>query len=450
MNLMFFSHSAQFGGSERVLYELVHDLIIDHKCICTVVLPKKGPLEEALKKIGSSTLIVPYKWWTIPNKARLENFSEYITRQSIKAINKILLPHLKEINPDIIWTQSMVVPWGAMIAEKLKKPHVWYITEYGFKDHGMLFIESFNNIIRDIKDGANLIYTCSRGVMSELFKQNDNDTFKTLYCLPKINMKQTNLIYFQNQSALKIGVFGFISPNKNQEDIVKALALGIQKGHSIELILVGKISAEYKKYLDDIIHTNNISSHIHFTGELSHPFGAMNACDVVVSCTKIEAFGRTPLEAMMLGKAVICPNVGGSTEYVIDNENGSYYTPGNPNELLVSLEKFIYNPSLLKEYGDNGQNRAKLIFNKNNFADKVHKDLKLLKNKNATIKSPQSINKFIESELDYIHIKNNFSFHKKKLRIRERSQIEYLAERFISELNYYKKRSLFHFKKLFR
>jgi len=134
----------------------------------------------------------------------------------------------------------------------------------------------------------------------------------------------------------------------------------------------------------------------------------MNECDIVITCSKFEAFGRTPLEAMMLGKPVICPNLGGSTEYVIDQKNGFYYTPGNPEELLNCIEKFILNPSLMKEFGENGKKHAMMIFNKSNFGDKVFTELKnILRTENNLIKIPYSINNYIEDDNIHINIKKS-------------------------------------------
>jgi len=51
---------------------------------------------------------------------------------------------IRLLDPDVIWSQTMVIPWGAVAAAILGKPHVWYVTEFGERDHQLQF-GSVNN-----------------------------------------------------------------------------------------------------------------------------------------------------------------------------------------------------------------------------------------------------------------------------------------------------------------
>ena len=72
------------------------------------------------------------------------------------------MPALRELDPDVIWTQTMVIPWGATIAAQMAKPHVWYVTELGELDHGFAFFEPFQSVIEDIERSSDQVFTCSR------------------------------------------------------------------------------------------------------------------------------------------------------------------------------------------------------------------------------------------------------------------------------------------------
>ena len=68
LSICFFSHSAQLGGSERSLLQLVTELIKDYGAICYVILPREGPLKQKLEETGASVFTLDYSWWcdTVP------------------------------------------------------------------------------------------------------------------------------------------------------------------------------------------------------------------------------------------------------------------------------------------------------------------------------------------------------------------------------------------------
>ena len=53
----------------------------------------------------------------------------------------------------------MVIPWGALAAVELNKPHVWHVTEFGERDHNFNFFSPLSDIARDIEAASDPVYT---------------------------------------------------------------------------------------------------------------------------------------------------------------------------------------------------------------------------------------------------------------------------------------------------
>ena len=137
LHVALFSHSAALGGAERSLLELARELIDDHWCVVSAVCPDQGPLVEELARIGAATLVADYHWWCGPDADEL-TMREWLIRD-LRTVGPQMTSVLRRMDPDVIWTQTLTFPWGALAARALHKPHVWSVCEYGDPDYDLDF-----------------------------------------------------------------------------------------------------------------------------------------------------------------------------------------------------------------------------------------------------------------------------------------------------------------------
>ena len=78
------------------------------------------------------------------------------------------IPELKRIDPDVICSNTMVIPWGAILATLANRPHLWMVEELGQKDHNLKFYFPFSKVIDFITCFSNQITTNSKAVQQEL------------------------------------------------------------------------------------------------------------------------------------------------------------------------------------------------------------------------------------------------------------------------------------------
>jgi FkbM family methyltransferase len=391
LSISFFSHSSQIlGGAERSLLELTRELIRDHGVVCCVVLPNDGPLRQELGKVGASTLVVDYSWWC---DASLPNDDEISSRlsNSFKAVLE-QTRELKKINFDIVFTNTLVIPWGAITAFFLGRPHVWFIHELGKLDHDFKFYLPFRSVLRIIKDSSNLIFTNSNAVRKALFGEPSERNVLTIYYnidIPPDALNQGDgSNYFSRRDATKLLISGNITETKGQEDAILAVKDLVDRKKDVELIIMGPASPSYLKELEQIVRDENLKGYVRFREFKENPYPVVNQADIVLLSSRREAFGRVTIEAMLLKKPVIGTNSGGTLELIREGHNGLLYEPGDYRQLADKIEYLIEHREKMREFGENGFEFAKTTFTKEKYGGEVHKRLTELRGVSNLSSSP--------------------------------------------------------------
>ncbi|MDI6896840.1 FkbM family methyltransferase, partial [Methanocella conradii] len=379
LSLCIFSHSSQLEGAERGLLELTTELIRDYGALCTVILPNVGPLKERLENVGASILLINYSWWcdwTFPDGDKIN----LAFNNSFSALSS-QMKQLELINPDIILTNTIVIPWGAIAAMNMNKPHVWYVREFGKIDHGLKFYKPFQEIIRII-EASNLIITNSNAVKKALFenvKENIVTIYNYIYIPPEALLCDCESP-FTRENATKLIIMGRIDEPKGQEDIVLAVKELVSRKKDVELVMMGTHNPGYMEMLKALIADNSLEPYVKFVGFNANPYPVLNKADIVILCSRNEAFGRVIVEAMLLKKPVIGTNSGGVPEIIKEGYNGLLYEPGNASELADKIEYLIENKDKIVEMGEKGYKFVKENFTEEKYGGEIYRRLKSLKN----------------------------------------------------------------------
>ncbi|MHB8084685.1 MAG: FkbM family methyltransferase [Dehalococcoidia bacterium] len=375
LNVCFFSHSPNLYGAERSLLELTHELIADYGAMVTVVVPGDGLLKSRLEKAGAAVLTLGYTWWCDPVVQEPDAIRKRLSDSFLNIVPGGI-QMLKKINPDVIATNSMVIPWGAMTANLLEKPHVWFVREFGELGLKLKFFTSFADVIQIIVDSSNFVFTNSRSVKDILFGRFPDADIAPVYTyfdIPVLSLQDGVTQYYSDSSALKLIIAGPVSEQKGQKDAVLAVNELIQRGQKIELIILGTANQGYKEELERIIEDGKLSQNIRLFDFVENPYQAINQADVILVCSRFEAFGRVTAEAMMLKKPVVGTDSGGTAELIQDGTTGFLYEPGNYVQLAERIEYFIQNRGKIKEFGENGYAFAQKAFTKETFGGEVYR-----------------------------------------------------------------------------
>lgn len=391
-NILFFAHSSRLAGAERSLLELVKELNNDYGALSTVILPFHGPLEGLLQKAGAATIIAPLNWWCAPNAELPEDtVIGELYSQSFTWLNKNL-SLLNQINPDIILTNTIVIPWGALAASLLKTPHIWMIHEFGELDHGLKFFEPFPQVLDFINNSSDKIITCSKAIRKELFPNQSSKKVNTIYKYIDIHVKESVPEVFGDEffflpDACRIIISGVVTKEKGQEDAIRAIIeLTKNRKRKVELVIMGYSQPYFQNYLQEIVNAEGAGDYIHFFPFQENSMSVVNLADIVLVCSRMEGLGRVTIEAMLMEKAIIATNTGGTNEMIFDKNTGLLYTPGNYIQLADQIERLLDNPEERLNLARNACRFAKKTFTKKNFGWKYYKILVALKNEEYKVK----------------------------------------------------------------
>lgn len=123
-------------------------------------------------------------------------------------------------------------------------------------------------------------------------------------------------LYDKKYDLMFIGRF---SEEKDPLRFIKIVEEIVRKKIYIRSVMVG--DGKLKDLCLDYINKNNLNDNIDLLGYLSNPYPVMNSSKILVITSKWEGFGLVAAEALVLGKPVAAPPVGGLLN-IINDYNG--------------------------------------------------------------------------------------------------------------------------------
>jgi FkbM family methyltransferase len=355
LHLCIFTHAAGIaGGAERAVFEVVEHLTAKQGVFCTVVLFSDGDSRAKFEELGAATFLIPYEWWcaSLPFEEHKKNASMLASYQSVfgqmAAFERACL--------DVVLTNTLVVPWGAVMAWHLDCPHIWLVHEYGELDHNLKFFFLFPKILDFVRESSNHILVNSDAVKKTLFGGLGLDQCTTVtYDVPLHEASKTNRLFFTYPSSTKLLISGNVSKSKGQDDAVLAALRLLAEGRDIELCIIGPVTRPFTEELKNLVQNEKREDRIRFLGYVESVRQVIEQADIALTCSKCEAFGRVTAEALLLGKPVIGTNTGGTVDLIEEGVDGFLYSPGNIDQLVEKISFFIDSPEKIREFGERGR-----------------------------------------------------------------------------------------------
>ena len=94
---------------------------------------------------------------------------------------------------------------------------------------------------------------------------------------------------------------------------------------------------------------------------------------------QFQAGITTILEAMAMGRAVVCTRTAGQTDTIVDGETGLYVPPGDARALRSALEKLLDEPHLANSMGDSARRWVVEHADVDRYADRLLHELESLR-----------------------------------------------------------------------
>lgn len=341
MRVCFISHSAEMYGAELALLELLKGLV-ELGVNCKVLVPEKGPLLAALDKLHIEWRVIDYPLWA--SGPRRRRISRRITRTLGTLFWTIPIARaIVKWRCDVIYTNTAIVGAGALAAWLAHRPHIWHLHESGYCRERLFDLGEYAP--RLINRLSARVIAISHAVEDEYARYIYPQKLRVIYqsvTLPEIS--ENLLIQIENGQRFRCVIVGSLQASKGQDEAIIALAELVRRGVDAELLIVGTGNKRFRNSLVQQIKYFSLEERVIFHGYAENPLPLIHAADVILMCSRFEAFGRVTVEAMLAGKPIIATASGGTRELIKNGKTGLLYKPGDHNELANKIQHLYENP----------------------------------------------------------------------------------------------------------
>ncbi|MBA4141919.1 MAG: glycosyltransferase family 4 protein [Nitrosospira sp.] len=369
MRVCFVSHTANRNGAELALLELLQGLS-KSGVQCLVFVPRKGPLLIELTRLNIEWRILGYPWWWKPWRRSLPHRVLRTLKSLVASVRMAII--LVQWRCDLVYTNTVASSTGALAARLARKPHVWHLHESGYRNSRMQFDLGAGLAARLINRLSALIIVVSRAVADDYSRYINSERMHVVYQSVTLHYEgeKANDLKHDN-SAFQCVVVGSLQPWKGQAEAITALAEVVHRGVDAHLLLVGGGEKSYLAELHRQVEDHGLEQRVTFTGYVNDPMQFIRMADVILMCSRWEAFGRVTVEAMLAGKAVIASARGGTIEQIEDGKTGLLYECGNPFELAEKIQYLYENPGLRLKLGQAAHTWAADRFTQERYAKEM-------------------------------------------------------------------------------
>ncbi|WP_083513589.1 glycosyltransferase [Curtobacterium luteum] len=370
MLISFVNHSTapvSLGGAERSLLRFVEDWQAADPSMRPTFVTKapRGKFTAALDERGWEYAAFRYRGWALPSPqpAPAAERAAFAT-VDYAAVNAIIRLYERE-RPDLVVTNTLVAPWASFAAAVLGIPQAWFVREYGDLDHGLHFQTGRAGVLGDIGLIAGAVITNSEAMRTHLAQYIPAEKLSIAY--PTVDTERLLATrsdspavtpFPQAEPGLRITVVGRVEESKGQHRVIDALGQLHEHGVAASVCFVGgwKHPGEDQR-LTDRARALGVADRVVFAGEQAAPAPFVEAADVCVTPSTIEAFGRTTAEYMTLGKPVVATRTGGSAELIEPGVTGMLVDADDTTALADALAAYAADPGSAGRHGAAAQER---------------------------------------------------------------------------------------------
>jgi glycosyltransferase involved in cell wall biosynthesis len=271
-----------------------------------------------------------------------------------------IVGHLLRLRPQVIFSSSFGI-WT--ILALFLKPVMWWrvIIAYEGSSPGVDYRNSSLRLLvrRSMVWLADACITNSRGgkdYLIDILNAKPDRVFLQPYEIPDEKTLPGSGEIGDTLASLQRPIFlfvGHVIPRKGLPLLLQACATLRQRGYDQYTLLVvgdGSQQDELKAFCQE----NGLSDRIHWAGRVSYDqIGSyFKQSDVFVFPTLEDTWGVVTLEAMLMGKPILCSKGAGTSELVFHGENGYVFPPDNAEELANLMQQFLDHSELIATMGE--------------------------------------------------------------------------------------------------
>jgi glycosyltransferase involved in cell wall biosynthesis len=364
IRIAFMNHTAQLGGGEIALLELIRNLDVT-RIEPIVVLFADGPLASLLRE-EAEVHILPLSTTVLKaSKDRLGIASLLRGGPVLAGLSFLfrLRRLLRAIDPHIAYTNSLKADVLGGIAGRLASlPVIWHVRDRIAPDYlPRRIVYIFRKLARVL---PRFIIANSASTLSSLHLD-PASTGTAASNRAKVIHDGVDATKYEPahthaaKDMITVGLIGRISPWKGQDIFLKAIHLIHRTYPCVQFEMIGAATfgeTEFEQYLHNLQRETDLVHVAHFTGFESDIPKRLEQLDIVVHASTIpEPFGQVIIEGMAAGLPVIATNGGGVPEIIVDGITGILIPMKDPRALADAMASLLADADLRIRMGAAGR-----------------------------------------------------------------------------------------------
>lgn len=355
MHVLFVSHSARVGGAELGLVEGVRALTSRGHRV-DVVLPGDGPLRARLTDTAP-VHVVPHNPWVTQSDPPLTVAARWMA-YNLAVASRNLSRLAASVEADVVISNTLTTMAPALGARLARRPHAWYIHEFGDGQRFLLGRQPTFAAMRRLAPACLVSSDALRRFFSTRLPRSELHVAHYAISVPELRRTRP-----EDDPRFRFLILGHKMASKGQMDALLALAALAAAGSNVELWLVGDGEPEYELTLLEAAKAHGVAHLVQFLPLDLNPFEQMCNADAVLVCSRSEGFGRVTVEAMKAGKPVIGTATGATPDLIRHGWNGFLYRQGDAQDLTHWADVLYRDRATAREMGQRGQQWATATFN---------------------------------------------------------------------------------------
>lgn len=207
------------------------------------------------------------------------------------------------------------------------------------------------NKLRKCLNSFSKIFVPSKIIGNELreYEELNNDYIISPFIIEELPYN----FNLKTEKAKSFGVIARLSPEKNQDLLIKVLKIIVKTNPYTQLVLIGKgpEEARYRSLVQELDLTNNVQFILGFN-EITE---IIDIIDIFVLISDVEGMPLTLIEALYYGKPIIVNDVGSTSELVINNFNGFLIDKADLQSIANKIRLIIDDLSIFQEFSINSR-----------------------------------------------------------------------------------------------
>ena len=273
-------------------------------------------------------------------------------------------PHVIFSSSFGVWTICAILlkpigKWRVVIAYEGSSPSVDCQNSVLRLSLRRAMVKAADALITNSKAGKNYLTTT--------LNARENKVFHQPYEVPAIQALRANteesatstseqdLILHQLQKPVFLFVGGIV-PRKGLHLLLSACVILQKQGYrNYTLLIVG--DGAQRQELETFCQKHSLQACVKWAGQVDYKLIGtyFHHADVFVLPTLEDTWGMVVLEAMVLGKAILCSKAAGASEMIVEGENGYLFEPHQPEEIAEAMRRSIEKPEISIAMGKKSQ-----------------------------------------------------------------------------------------------